>query len=135
MTPSGDRPRPRIVIMPGNDALSDARVLKNLATVSRFGMDAIAVGVVRGGPGREVQIGEARVVVARLVTLGRAREQPEAHDQRHRSELGGVGRSGGADGGAAKWASALLDADVTMTAMTDEHGASLSKLPSRRIRN
>lgn len=63
MTPSGDRTRPRIVIMPGNDALSDARVLKNLATAARLGLDAIAVGVVRGGPGREVEIGEARVVV------------------------------------------------------------------------
>lgn len=59
---SGDG-RPRVVIMPGNDALSDARVLKNLATAARFGLDAIAIGVVRGGPGREVRVGDARVVV------------------------------------------------------------------------
>lgn len=55
--------RPRVVLMPGNDALSDARVLKNLATADRLGLDAVALGVVRGGPGREVTIGGARVVV------------------------------------------------------------------------
>lgn len=55
--------RPRVVIMPGNDALCDARVLKNLATVDRLGLDGIALGVVRGGPGREVRVGGARVVI------------------------------------------------------------------------
>lgn len=55
--------RPRVVLMPGNDVLIDARVLKNLATAARFGLDAIAIGVVRGGPGREVRVGDARVVI------------------------------------------------------------------------
>lgn len=59
---TGDR-RPRVVLMPGNDVLSDARVLKNLATAARLGLDAVAIGVVRGGPGREVRVGDARVVV------------------------------------------------------------------------
>ena len=44
--------RPRIVIMPCNDVMSDARVLKNLATAAAFGLYTIAVGVVRGCSGR-----------------------------------------------------------------------------------
>lgn len=55
--------RPRIVIMPGNDVMSDARVLKNLATAAAFGLDTIAVGVVRGGSGRELKVGRARVII------------------------------------------------------------------------
>lgn len=53
--------RPRIVLMPGNDVLCDPRVLKNLAAASSFGMDAIALGVVRTGRPPRRQIGDAQV--------------------------------------------------------------------------
>ncbi len=60
--------------MPGNDALSDVRVLKNLATASRFGLDAVAIGVTRSGQARTIRAGNARVevipVVPRTVHVG-----------------------------------------------------------------
>ncbi|MDR2372787.1 MAG: glycosyltransferase family 4 protein [Bifidobacteriaceae bacterium] len=39
---------PRIVLMPGNNALIDARVMKNLRTAAELGYDAIALGLSRG---------------------------------------------------------------------------------------
>ncbi|MDR1393477.1 MAG: glycosyltransferase [Bifidobacteriaceae bacterium] len=39
---------PRIVLMPGNNALIDARVMKNLRSAAELGYDAIALGISRG---------------------------------------------------------------------------------------
>ncbi|MDR1118948.1 MAG: glycosyltransferase, partial [Bifidobacteriaceae bacterium] len=44
---------PRIVLMPGNDALADARVMKNLRTAAELGYDAVALGISPGGAVRE----------------------------------------------------------------------------------
>jgi len=65
--------RPRIVLMPGNDVLSDARLLKNLATAASLGMDTVGLGVVRAGSGRELRVGDATVrVVAVPPRVGNA---------------------------------------------------------------
>lgn len=53
--------QPRIVLMPGNDALTDARVLKTLGTAANLGLDAIALGVDRVGPLRTRRVGKGRV--------------------------------------------------------------------------
>lgn len=54
---------PRVVVMPGNDVVSDARVLKYVATLASFGLDVVAIGVARTGDRRDFMIGTARVIV------------------------------------------------------------------------
>lgn len=54
---------PRVVHLPGNEVVGDARVLKYLATTARWGLETVAVGVTRRGVRRDLRIGEARVVV------------------------------------------------------------------------
>ena len=49
--------------MPGNDVVSDARVLKYVATLASFGLDVVAIGVARKGFDRDFTIGSARVIV------------------------------------------------------------------------
>lgn len=58
--------RPRIVLMPGNNVLVDARVLKNLGTAASLGLDAIALGVDRKGPGRELSVGGANIRIVHV---------------------------------------------------------------------
>ncbi|MDR0626557.1 MAG: glycosyltransferase family 4 protein [Bifidobacteriaceae bacterium] len=43
----------RLVLMPGNDVLVDARVMKNLRTAAELGYDAIGLGICRGEAVRE----------------------------------------------------------------------------------
>lgn len=54
---------PRVVVIPGNDVVHDARVLKYVATLANLGLDVTAVGVARKGVRRDFMIGTARVVV------------------------------------------------------------------------
>src|SRR5690606_9094002 len=84
------------------------------------GLGGLVTGV-DGGAGLARVHGGVRHALVALTTFAAA-EQPEAHHQRHPAELAGARRSDGADRCATKRAGALLDADVTMTAMTDEHG-------------
>jgi glycosyltransferase involved in cell wall biosynthesis len=54
---------PRVVAMPGNDVVSDPRVLKYMATLAGLGLEVVGVGVARKGDRRDFGIGGARVVV------------------------------------------------------------------------
>ncbi|MEE9964996.1 MAG: glycosyltransferase family 4 protein [Propionicimonas sp.] len=63
----------RIVIMPGNDVLTDVRAMKNLATAASLGLDAIGLGVTRSGQLRTRRIGDIRI---RIVAV-----PPAAGDQ------------------------------------------------------
>lgn len=55
--------RPHAVIIPGNDVVSDPRVLKYLATLASLGLRVTAVGVTRKGERQDFMIGKARVIV------------------------------------------------------------------------
>lgn len=66
----GDR---RIAYLAGNDIESDPRVLKYLQAAEQLGFDVVAIGVTRHGPGRELTVGAARVIVLGTATTPRDR--------------------------------------------------------------
>ncbi|NCT91328.1 glycosyltransferase family 4 protein [Cellulomonas sp. APG4] len=61
-------PRPRVVHVPGNEVLPDARVLKYLATMDRWGLDTYAVGVTRRGGDRDLTLGGVTVLIRSVPT-------------------------------------------------------------------
>ncbi|MDR1798963.1 MAG: glycosyltransferase family 4 protein [Bifidobacteriaceae bacterium] len=67
---------PRIVLMPGNNALIDARVMKNLRAAAALGYDAIALGISRGESIHdEVLPTGGRVIVQPITLRDEARKQ------------------------------------------------------------
>src|SRR6187402_3217987 len=59
-------PAPRILIMSGNDGVSDVRVLKNVATAASFGLDTHALGIRRTGADQTVEVGDATLRIVRV---------------------------------------------------------------------
>jgi len=81
-------PRPHVVVIPGNDVLSDARVLKYVATLVSLGLRVTAVGITRKGERQEFDLGGARVIIESVPA------PTSTTTRKHRGQLGIVFRFG-----------------------------------------